>query len=634
MISRKRDENNTGPLQKGKKEKMTKIMLSLVAVITILVVGTIAALSPLAATAPAYAQSVLTVDIRSDATEGVAPATFTFEAVVTRTADIPPSPLEYIWIFGDGTSQLTRDQATVTHTYNVPGTYTVTVNVRSPVRPDVPPATDSLTVTVTGEEGEDITPPVLIVPELITKEATGPDGAEVSFEVSADDDIDGSATLNADGTTTQDEIGGDITISCTPASGSTFPIQIGHNKNVVTCTATDAAGNTATAQFTVTVTDTTPPVITVPEDMVVGATIEQGAAVSYTATATDAVDGDSVSVTCTPESGSIFPIGTTTVTCTAVDAAGNEGTASFTVTVTDTTSPVITVPEDITVVAPSGAEGAVVQYQDQVSAEDDVDGPVDVTCTPASGSTFPIGTTTVNCEATDAAGNTSTKEFTVTVNPAPTDTTAPVITIPEGGITAEATSAAGAVVSFEEQVSAEDDVDGPVDVTCTPASGSTFPIGTTTVNCEATDAAGNVGTALFTVTVNPAPDTTAPDVEITGAVDRSGRAITDGGTTPTNYIRITFEATDEVGIDNIGCSLDGGEDFEFASCTSPVVYSGLSRGTQTFTVRATDAAGNSGEDEFTWTISKPAPSRGPPAAAAGEEQAAPPAREPSAGGDQ
>jgi hypothetical protein len=170
-------------------------------------------------------------------------------------------------------------------------------------------------------------------------------------------------------------------------------------------------------------------------------------------------------------------------------------------------------------------------------------------------------------------------------------------------------------------------------VTCTPASGSTFPIGTTTVNCEATDAAGNVGTALFTVTVNPAPDTTAPDVEITGAVDRSGRAITNGGTTPMNYIRITFEATDDVGIDFIGCSLDGGEDFE--SCTSPVVYSGLSRGTHTVTVRATDAAGNSGEDEFTWTISNPAPSRGPPAATAGEEQpAAPPAQEPSAGGDQ
>jgi Ca2+-binding RTX toxin-like protein len=50
-------------------------------------------------------------------------------------------------------------------------------------------------------------------------------------------------------------------------------------------------------------------------------------------------------------------------------------------------------------------------------------------------------------------------------------------------------------------VTAEDNVDDPVGVTCTPASGSTFPIGTTTVNCEATDAAGNRATASFTITV-------------------------------------------------------------------------------------------------------------------------------------
>jgi hypothetical protein len=54
--------------------------------------------------------------------------------------------------------------------------------------------------------------------------------------------------------------------------------------------------------------------------------------------------------------------------------------------------------------------------------------------------------------------------------------------------------------------SAADDVDGIVPVECTPASGSIFPIGSTTVECTATDAAGNIGRASFTVTIRPAPE--------------------------------------------------------------------------------------------------------------------------------
>lgn len=70
--------------------------------------------------------------------------------------------------------------------------------------------------------------------------------------------------------------------------------------------------------------DTTPPVITVPEDMVVEATSEQGAVVTYEVTAQDDRDG-TVPVECTPASGSTFPIGVTTVECTATDTAGNIG---------------------------------------------------------------------------------------------------------------------------------------------------------------------------------------------------------------------------------------------------------------------------------------------------------------------
>jgi hypothetical protein len=177
------------------------------------------------------------------------------------------------------------------------------------------------------------------------------------------------------------------------------------------------------------------------------------------------------------------------------------------------------------------------------------------------------------------------------------DNTPPTINVPED-ISAEATSPNGAQVSFE--VSAVDDIDGTVNLSCDHNSGDTFPMGETVVTCSAEDAAGNRAEESFIITVQ---DTTSPDVEITGAVDRSGRQITDSsGRTSIPYIRITFEVTDAVGIDETECSLDGGA---FTSCTSPVSYNRLSRGTHEVTVRATDEAGNTGEDEFTWTVGSP-----------------------------
>ena len=69
-------------------------------------------------------------------------------------------------------------------------------------------------------------------------------------------------------------------------------------------------------------------------------------------TAADAVDGQDIpldpTTDCNPPSGSVFPLGDTIVTCTATDGAGNIGTARFTITLQDTTDPVVTVPGDIT----------------------------------------------------------------------------------------------------------------------------------------------------------------------------------------------------------------------------------------------------------------------------------------------
>jgi len=203
-------------------------------------------------------------------------------------------------------------------------------------------------------------------------------------------------------------------------------------------------------------------------------------------------------VACLPVSGSTFPVGTTTVNCTATDAAGNKSTGSFDVVVTaqpDTEPPAIKVPETITATATS-ASGATVDYT--VTGTDAKDGTVAVTCEPASGSTFPVGTTTVNCTATDAAGNKSAGSFDVVVAPQP-DTAPPAIKVPDT-ITKPASSPSGEKVDYE--VSATDAKDGTVAVTCDPASGSTFPVGRTTVACTSKDAAGNTATASFDVVVD------------------------------------------------------------------------------------------------------------------------------------
>ena len=159
--------------------------------------------------------------------------------------------------------------------------------------------------------------------------------------------------------------------------------------------------------------DTVPPVVTVPSNLSLEATGPSGAVASFTTTALDDVSGV-LSTTNTPASGSVFPLGITTVTATATDGAGNIGSASFTVTVVDTTAPVITVPADINVAA-SGSSGANVTFT--TSASDLVSGSLDTINNPPSGALFPVGTTTVTTSATDAAGNSAGLSFTVTVSP-------------------------------------------------------------------------------------------------------------------------------------------------------------------------------------------------------------------------
>ena len=134
-------------------------------------------------------------------------------------------------------------------------------------------------------------------------------------------------------------------------------------------------------------------------------------------------------------------------------------------TVPDTTAPSLTVPSNTIVVEATGPDGAVVDFANDVSASEAVDPNPSINCTPASGSTFALGTTQVTCTAKDAAGNESApRSFDVKVQ----DTTAPVIA-PHDDVTEEATGPDGANVNYTSPTT-NDAVDGNSTADCSPAS--------------------------------------------------------------------------------------------------------------------------------------------------------------------
>ncbi len=323
-----------------------------------------------------------------------------------------------------------------------------------------------------------------------------------------------SATVNYTTPTASDNCAG-ATVNCAPPSGSAFQ----RGTTTVTCTATDASNNTASCSFTVTVNDNQNPTLTCPANITTNTAAGQcSAVVSFTTpTASDNCSGASVS--CVPASGATFQRGTTTVTCTATDASNNSATCSFTVTVNDNQNPTLTCPANITTNTASGQCTAVVNYTTP-TASDNCSGAT-VGCSPASGTTFQKGVTTVTCTATDASKNTASCSFTVTVN----DNQAPSITCPANQT---AGTLSGPVTVNYPAPTVSDNCSGAT-VNCVPASGSSFPVGITTVTCTATDAANLTTSCSFTVTVTINQFIPVPTVSLTDPLICTGPGNTANG---------------------------------------------------------------------------------------------------------
>jgi hypothetical protein len=348
-------------------------------------------------------------------------------------------------------------------------------------------------------------------------------------------------------------------------SGSVFPVGTTTN----TFTASDAYGNTNSCSFTITVNDNEFPVLSaMPSSISMSNDAGVcGALVSWnTPTATD---NCSANLTSSHNSGDFFPVGTTTVTYTATDPSGNTDVQSFSVTVTDNESPVIAgAPMTVTQGNDMGQCSAVVTWP-AITVNDNCG--ATMTSNYNSGDIFPLGTTTVYYAAIDAAGNTDTVSFTVTV----TDDELPVVMCPvdiSAGADAGMCSASGISLGT---ASATDNCsvtsltnDAPV----------IFPVGITIVNWTAVDAGGNtvVCTQQVTVTDGEAPLFNSCPADVT---------MCEG-------ILVFPPPT---AIDN--CSIES-----LVQTTGPASGSSLGAGNYTIIFAATDSTGNTANCSFQVTV--------------------------------
>ncbi|MDQ3909404.1 MAG: HYR domain-containing protein, partial [Thermoproteota archaeon] len=402
--------------------------------------------------------------------------------------------------------------STTTTTTTTPSTTTTT-----------PGSTNNNTTNTTGGAksslpppgGRDTTPPTLTVPNDMTLQTNGTTALLV-YSVAARDNRDGTATLDEDNQLIQgDNVGGNIMVFCRPTSQYFLPV----GNRTVECNAFDAANNTATASFIVSVTPYTPPSS--------GGGITISEVKTEFSTASGSVLSSTYNGTC--------PVG-----------------ANFFGTITDNVGN-----RDIRYrfIWNDGAGAEVVRHFDQpgsqivsaganygeINKESSHQGWVAIEILQPTHLQSNRAEFEVHCAPTTGA-----------MPGGAADTTAPVIqTVPSirGGsrdpagtqvtysVIATDNIGGGAGLTEDGTLYQSDNVGGSITISCNPASGSIFPIGDTTVKCTATDVAGNTGEASITVTIDLIPpatlaDTTAPpaeEEEEEGAASTEDTTATDEG---------------------------------------------------------------------------------------------------------
>ncbi|MET0626560.1 MAG: PxKF domain-containing protein [Pyrinomonadaceae bacterium] len=270
-------------------------------------------------------------------------------------------------------------------------------------------------------------------------------------------------------------------------SPHTFPV----GTTAVQCTATNGIGSPASCSFNVTVTDNQTPAISCPANVTANTAPNSCDATVNPGTPTVNDNDPNVTTNGTRSDSqplnAPYPKGTTTITWTATDTAGNSASCQQTVTVNDATAPVVTLNGSATMTVECHTSFA----DPGATATDNCGGSPSVTVS-GSVNVNVVGSYTLTYSATDASGNTGTATRTVNV----VDTTAPVVTL--NG--ANPLTVVKGSVFVDPGATATDSCAGSLPVSVS-GSVNTNVVGTYTLTYSATDASGNTGSATRTVFV-------------------------------------------------------------------------------------------------------------------------------------
>lgn len=353
-----------------------------------------------------------------------------------------------------------------------------------------------------------------------------------------------------------------VTVTKTHNSGESFAVGI----TEVIYVAMDFAGNTDTCKFYIEVVDDENPVLNncpgnIAQDNDAGLC---GAVVTWAdPTISDNCPGSTLSGS--HSSGDFFPVGTTTVTLTATDAAGNTDSCSFDVVITDTEDPSVTCPADITMGNDAGECGAVVSWTVPTPTDNCAIDTLISTAQP--GDFFSVGTATVTYTATDDSGNTSTCSFSVTVE----DTEAPKAVCQDAEAVLDA-SGNVTITATDINVGSTDNC-GVDNMQVAPSSFDCDSLGQRTVILTVSDAAGNTSECTATVTVVDTLPPTAMCKNLSITLNASGEA------------SITASSINNGSTDN--CAVD-------SLAVNPSMFTCDDLGNNTVTLSAFDSSGNEG----------------------------------------
>ena len=374
--------------------------------------------------------------------------------------------------------------------------------------------------------------------------------------------------------------------------------------HTITMWAEDSSGTAGASVSTTFTVDTVAPTVTwtsVPPAQSASSSVAAAFSVDDPdATTWCSLDGGPTSACSSPLSFTGLPDGTHSLTVFPLDEVGNVGATISTTFTTDTTGPTLTLTSvPAATIATSSASVAFTSDDGTATSWCSIDGGTATVCTsPVSLTGLADGSHTVDIHGVDPLGNVGATVHSAFV----VDTTAPVVTftsVPSGVVPSKSVSIGFAI--DDPTATATCSLNGGPAATCySPVSFDNLANGNYTVDVQATDPVGNVGTASFSFSVN----STAPTVTVTSAP-----AHLTNSTTAT----VAFAVDDPTA--TAWCSLDGAT---ATVCTSPISYSGLADGPHTIAIYGVSAAALTGStittgftvDTVAPVVSVPAPLTG------------------------